>query len=129
MNLSLDQIALAQLVVVLRGSDVFLQLVDPLRADVSRRQHQRGFRVDDLRGVEEPLATVVTLVRVGVDKLLGGATVCETIEQVLQDARVVLEAKTLRTSNQLAFRGRDVFGEAPAKHYSISQNARNNPLC
>ena len=85
--------------------------------------------MDDLGGVEEPLATVVTLVRVGVDKLVGGATVCETTEQALQDARVVLEAKALGTSNQLAFRGRDVFGEAPAKHYSISQNARNNPLC
>lgn len=128
-NPPLDQIALAQLVVVLCGSDVFLQLVNPLRADVSRCQHQRGLRVDDLRGVEQPLATVVAFVHVGVDKLLGGATVCETTRQILQDARVVLETATLGTSNQLAPRGCDVFGEAPAKHYSVSRHAHNNPLC
>lgn len=78
MDLAENRLFFRHLEVVLPALIVLLQLRQPLRADVRRRQHQRAFGANALGRVEGRLAAIVTRVREGVDEaVLAAATVEE----------------------------------------------------
>ena len=78
MDLAENRLFFRHLEVVLPALKVLLQLRQPLRADVRRRQHQRAFGANAFGRVEGRLAAIVTRVREGVDEaVLAAATVEE----------------------------------------------------